>query len=327
MKFGPVPTLEAEGAILAHTMRFAHCMLAKGHRLAATDIEDLAGAGIGEVVVARLASGDVAEDVAVSRAAANLVGPNIGAADPAAGRVNLHARVRGLLTFDPAMVEGLNWIDEAIALAILPPYSLVEPGQIVASIKVIPFAVRHDVVTEWERMAAQVSVAPFVAKPAGLIQTLLPRISHALLEKTREVTASRLAALGSTLAGETRVGHKTGEVAGAIRARLAAGDGLVLICGASAITDRNDIIPSAIAAAGGEVDHFGMPVDPGNLLLLGHVGTVPVLGLPGCARSPSFNGVDHVLRRLLAGQPVGRREIVSLGVGGLLAGAANRPAP
>jgi molybdenum cofactor cytidylyltransferase len=53
--------------------------------------------------------------------------------------------------------------------------------------------------------------------------------------------------------------------------------------------------------AGGEILHFGMPVDPGNLICLGGSATVPALVLPGCARSPKLNGIDFVLTRLFAG--------------------------
>jgi molybdenum cofactor cytidylyltransferase len=94
---------------------------------------------------------------------------------------------------------------------------------------------------------------------------------------------------------------------------------MLLIHGASAIVDRRDVIPAAIETAGGTIDHFGMPVDPGNLLLLGHVKGKPVLGLPGCARSPKVNGFDWVLERLVAGLPMGPKEIMSMGAGGLLA--------
>src|SRR6202043_2447208 len=112
-----------------------------------------------------------------------------------------------------------------------------------------------------------------------------------------------------------------------IRDALGHGIDILLIHGASAILDRRDVIPAAVIAAGGRVDHFGMPVDPGNLLLLGHVGTIPVLGLPGCARSPKVNGFDWVLERLVAGVPVGPREIMSMGAGGLLAEIPSRPLP
>jgi molybdenum cofactor cytidylyltransferase len=113
----------------------------------------------------------------------------------------------------------------------------------------------------------------------------------------------------------------------AIRELLDTGAELVLVFGASAIADRRDVIPSAIENAGGRIEHFGMPVDPGNLMLIGDVGGAPVLGAPGCARSPKENGFDWVLARLLAKLPVRREEIAGMGVGGLLMEIVTRPQP
>ncbi len=102
---------------------------------------------------------------------------------------------------------------------------------------------------------------------------------------------------------------------------------LVVIFGASAIADRRDVIPSAIEKVGGEIEHFGMPVDPGNLMLVGHAHGRLVLGAPGCARSPKDNGFDWVLMRMLAGIPVTREDITGMGVGGLLMEIVTRPQP
>jgi molybdenum cofactor cytidylyltransferase len=102
---------------------------------------------------------------------------------------------------------------------------------------------------------------------------------------------------------------------------------MAIVFGASAIADRRDVIPAALEAIGGRVEHFGMPVDPGNLLMIGSVGATPVLGAPGCARSPKENGFDWVLMRLLAGLPVQREDITGLGVGGLLMEIVTRPQP
>ena len=97
--------------------------------------------------------------------------------------------------------------------------------------------------------------------------------------------------------------------------------------GASAVVDRRDVGPSGIVRAGGEILHFGMPVDPGNLICLGRIGARPALVLPGCARSPKLNGIDFVLTRLFAGLPVGPSEIMNMGVGGLLKEIDTRPLP
>ncbi|HEY1299874.1 MAG TPA: NTP transferase domain-containing protein, partial [Stellaceae bacterium] len=170
-------------------------------------------------------------------------------------------------------------------------------------------------------------VAPFRALSVGLVQTRLPGLKETILDKTREVTLARLAALGCTLAFEERCAHRADELAAVLGTPTARGVDLLLVHGASAILDRRDVIPAAIVAAGGTIDHFGMPVDPGNLLLLGHVGKRVVLGLPGCARSPKVNGFDWVLERIVAGLPVGAHDIMRMGAGGLLAEIPSRPLP
>jgi molybdenum cofactor cytidylyltransferase len=208
---------------------------------------------------------------------------------------------------------------------------MVTPRQMVATVKIIPFAASAASLEAWRREPAPLGIVPFRTRRVGLIQTRLPGIKQSTLDKTVEVTRARLEALGSSLIGESRVAHRSDAVAEAIAALVApSGDRaveLVLIAGASAIVDRRDVIPAAIMAAGGTVRHFGMPVDPGNLLLLAALGPIPVLGLPGCARSPKLNGVDWVLQRLLADQEIGPAELAGLGVGGLLAEIASRPLP
>jgi molybdenum cofactor cytidylyltransferase len=166
-----------------------------------------------------------------------------------------------------------------------------------------------------------------VPRRVALIQTRLPGFKESILDKTSEVTGQRLAALGCPLVSEERCAHASADLAPRIAAAIEAGAEMVLVHGASAIVDRRDVIPQAVVAAGGRIDHFGMPVDPGNLLLLGHVGEIAVLGLPGCARSPKVNGFDWVLERLVAGVPVGKREIMQMGAGGLLAEIPSRPLP
>jgi molybdenum cofactor cytidylyltransferase len=170
-------------------------------------------------------------------------------------------------------------------------------------------------------------VAPFRPLAARLIQTVNAGLKPSVMAKTSQVTADRMARLGGSLTGETRCPHEIGRLTAEMKTALDASCDLLLVIGASAIVDRRDVIPAGIVAAGGTVDYFGMPVDPGNLMLVGRVGAVPVLGLPGCARSPKLNGFDWVLQRLIADLPVGPAEIAGLGVGGLLAEIPSRPLP
>ena len=159
--------------------------------------------------------------------------------------------------------------------------------------------------------------------------TSLPGTKPKVLDSTREVLATRLGQVGATLVAERRCAHDETAIAAAIGEVLATGADLVVVSGASAVVDRRDVVPAGIEAAGGVIEHFGMPVDPGNLLLLGAMGDggVPVIGMPGCARSPKLNGFDWVLERLAAELPVSRRDIMGMGAGGLLKEIVSRPQP
>jgi molybdenum cofactor cytidylyltransferase len=331
MRFGEIPVDDAVGAVLAHSLKLPERVLKKGRVLSAEDVAALRAGGHSAVVAARLEAGEVDENRAALALAEKLAGPGLRLGAAVTGRVNYVAQALGLAVIDRARVDRFNLIDESITLATLEPYAVVQPKQLVATVKVIPFAVRREVLAA--ALAAVrtggplLALAPFSPKRVTLIQTHLPGLKASILEKTVATTRQRLAALGSTLADEQRCAHRAGDLAPLIAAAVRGGAELVLVAGASAIVDRRDVIPAAIAAAGGTVDRFGMPVDPGNLLLLGRLGEVPVLGLPGCARSPAENGFDWVLERLLAGLPVGTDEIRRMGVGGLLGDLPARPLP
>jgi molybdenum cofactor cytidylyltransferase len=172
-----------------------------------------------------------------------------------------------------------------------------------------------------------VRVAPYRIRKVGVISTVLPGLADKVIEKTLRVTQERLAPTGAKIIAEQRVAHESAPLARALSAVLDAGAELAIVFGASAIADRRDVIPAAVEAVGGAIEHFGMPVDPGNLLLVASVRGHPVLGAPGCARSPRENGFDWVLERLLCGLPVTRHDITAMGVGGLLMEIVTRPQP
>ena len=331
MFFGRVPVAEAAGTILVHSQKLGRRTFKKGRLLSAEDAAALDEAGIDEVAVVRLDAGDMPEDEAARLIAEAAAGAHVEAQAPFTGRANLYAASAGVAVIDRERVDALNLIDEAVTVATLPPFSLVTERQMLATVKIIPFAAPRAAVAAVARIAAEggplVDVAPLRACRAGLVMTRLAQTRDSVLDKTAQVVGARLHALGSTLAFESRCAHDGAAIAEAIAAALAEGCDPVLVFGASAITDRRDVIPAGIERAGGEVIHYGMPVDPGNLLLLGRKGEVAVIGLPGCARSPKLNGFDWVLQRLLAGMEVTARDIQLMGAGGLLMEIPTRPQP
>ena len=330
MKFGETPLDEALGAILAHSVKIGARALKKGKPLTPEDIAALRAAGKMSVIAARLEPGDVVENAAADRVAAALAGPGVAATPAFTGRANFYAETGGLCLVDRDAVDRFNLIDESITIATIEPASVVEPKQMVATVKIIPFAVRADAL---DACVAAISgralfqVVPFRPHRTALIQTTLAGLKDSVLDKTIETTRERLATLGSSLDWERRCPHDSAALARVIAETVKAGAELILIAGASAILDRRDVIPAAVSVLGGAIEHFGMPVDPGNLLLMARLGSVPVLGLPGCARSPKVNGFDWVLRRVLAGLAVGPDAIRRMGVGGLLSEIPSRPSP
>ncbi|SHL28268.1 molybdopterin molybdochelatase /molybdenum cofactor cytidylyltransferase [Roseibium suaedae] len=326
MEFGPVPTADAEGCILAHATRAGTAVFKKGRRLSKEDIAQLQKGGIENLTVGRLSSGDIGEDAAAELIAEAARGGNLETDAPFTGRVNLYASASGVFTVDRHAVDAMNRIDPGITIATLAAYEQVEAGRMVATAKIIPFAVGgKQAQTAAEAIRNALDVAPFRPRMVGLVATCLPHLKPSTMDKTRRVLSARLGPSGSTLIAEERVAHTETAVSKALTRLHQLGADFFILFGASAVVDEDDVLPAGIRLAGGTVEHFGMPVDPGNLLLTGSFQGHPVIGAPGCARSPKENGFDWVLSRLLADIPVTRQDITGMGVGGLLMEISSRP--
>jgi molybdenum cofactor cytidylyltransferase len=329
MKFGGVAPKDALGATAVHTIRQGTLVLKKGTLIGPAEVAALDGAGIKEIVVAQLEPGDVSEDVAAAEIAEKVAGQGVHVDRAFTGRANLFAETAGVLVVDKDAIDHLNRVDEAITFATLTAYKPVVAGEMIATVKIIPFAVgtaaRDAALAGITKPLLR--VAPYRIRKVGIVSTVLPGLSPKVIEKTLKVTAERLAPAGARIVAERRVPHERVALARALDEVLKAGVELAIVFGASAIADRRDVIPAALESIGGRIGHFGMPVDPGNLLMIGDSAGRPVLGAPGCARSPKENGFDWVLMRLLAGLAVPREDITGLGVGGLLMEIVTRPQP
>jgi molybdenum cofactor cytidylyltransferase len=317
MRFGPVPLDAAEGAILAHSVALPTGRLRKGCRLGPEEIATLRGIGLSEVIVARLDPQDVHEDAAALAVAEALVAGQAAGLDlrpVGTGRVNIHAAVTGLAGVDADSVDALNSVDPMITLATVPRWQRLTAGEMVATVKVIAYGVAGASVMAASGAArGALRLHPARLRRAALIQTVTPEDDG---ESGHRAIEARLRALGVGMQPKRLVPHRQADLAAALVATTEAD--LILILTASATSDPDDVAPAALRRAGGTVERFGMPVDPGNLLFLGQLGAVPVIGLPGCARSPALNGADWVMERVICGVPVTGADIAAMGVGGLL---------
>ena len=328
MKFGTFALSDADGAILAHSTPVTGGALKKGRRLSTTDIAALAAAGHASVMAAKLEPGDIGEDFAAQSLATALAGDGARVAEPFTGRCNLYARAAGLVRFNAEALASVN-ADPRLTVATLRADERVAAGDMIATIKVIPFAVPEAALSAAIDVArrSRLSIAAFKSRRVGLVLTTLPSTKASVLAKRIKVIADRVTSLGSTVAVQVQVPHATDAVATALRDLAAQGCDPLLVFAASAIVDEADVIPAGLVTAGGRIERLGMPVDPGNLLLMGTLGCVPVIGIPSCANSPKQNGFDWVLERVLAGLEVTSADIGRLGVGGLLKEIPTRPQP
>lgn len=333
MKYGTFSLAEAEGLILAHAIRLQDRRIGKGTRLSRSDLDEIKAYGLNAVTGLRLQDGDIGEDQAARRIAEAIGNDHLRLSEASTGRVNIYAGANGLFIADKAVIDRLNRVDPAITFACLADHAPVRAGDMVATVKIIPLAVPAKCVTRAIEILAEytaISIRPFVPRSVTLLATQLPSLKTSIMDKTARILEQRLAISGSRLTKEVRVPHDGRALSEALR-RLDLEDidepAMIIIFGASAVADAEDVIPAAIRSAGGIVDHIGMPVDPGNLLVLGHMGDIPVIGAPGCARSPRENGFDWILDRIMAGETPSAEDITGLGVGGLLMEIPSRPRP
>jgi len=314
------------GCVLTHSIKLPDKVFKKGLILSQELVAELTDYHLETITVLAPSTTDCHEDVAAEQITERLKLLDLIPKKGIGGRINLIARSAGLFCFDEDKVHALNRVSESITIATLPDKTPVKTGQLVATLKVIPFFVAKADLSRALSVAERVSFdlrSWTTSLQVTLIQTTLPSLPEKVYEKGLKIQADRLANYGLSLTQSYRVEHEVSRLAQMI-ADLSGCNDLILILGASAICDRADILPAAIGNSGGIIEHFGMPVDPGNLLLLGCLRQTKIIGLPGCARSPALNGVDLILDRLFAGLPIDPTDIQAMGVGGLLKDSPGR---
>jgi molybdenum cofactor cytidylyltransferase len=318
-----LPVDTAIGHILRHNIADSHGRkaLAKGRRLQAADVLILKELGLEQVRIAILEASDVHEDAAAQRLAAAVAGAGLQASDASHSRVNLLAEHDSIVEVHSETLLAINSI-EGLTVATRAAHGLVRAGQRVATIKIIPFAVPEADLLQAEDYAKAVGsvvwLRPLQIARVGVLLVgsvaAQPRIERGVLS----AISDRVEALGSLVVAVQFVPADETAIAQGISTLAQQELDLLITAGETSIMDRDDVIPVGIRQAGGRIEHYGAPVEPGNLLLLAYRAELPILGAPGCVRSRDVNIVDLLLPRLLAGETIRSRDVIALGHGGLL---------
>ena len=218
MRFGPVDLDHSVGGIVAHAVKLDGLVLKKGQVVEPRHVEALKAAGVASIVVAKLDDGDVLEDEAAGHLAHAIAGANVRVEKPFTGRSNLFAETAGVLLVDAQAIDHINAIDERVTIATLPAYRAVVEGEMVGTVKIIPFAAPGSVLEPAMRAAegARVRIAPFRPLSVGVISTILPGLKPSVIDKTLRVMSERLKPAGARIWAETRVPHSADALSAAI---------------------------------------------------------------------------------------------------------------
>lgn len=321
MKFEERKIADAEGWSLAHSLITGQQKWPKATLLTPEICVKITEQGINKVQVFKLENDDITEDAAAHLAANTVAGSGVNVVIEGRGRANLIANHDGIFIPGNA-IDVINQLDDAFSAASLPAYHVVSKGQLIATIKLIPYGIERRKIAALDVKNHKASVVAFSALHTTLISTG-PKIT----DKSLDALKARIERLGGTVSALMNTSHDIETVADLLKRCQNTETDIIMLLGASAISDKRDVIPAALTQVGGSITKLGLPTDPGNLLMLGTLGDKHVIGLPGCARSPALNGFDWVLERLFAGVGFDHHSLTMMGTGGLLKEMSGRRVP
>ena len=320
MYFGQVKVTECVNGILAHTVTLDGKKFLKGRIISKEDQKYFIQNNLEYLICAKLTKNDIHEDNAANILAKMFNNNTLALEKAFTGRANILANESGLLVINEDKIRRFNKISNSITIATLQNNCIVSKGEMIATIKIIPFSIMVKSIKTIEKINFKKSlyVQTYKEKKCALLLTHFNKENIKLNDISHKRIKERLVPLNCSIEIIETCEHNSDEITKNIKKFEKKDIDLILILGSSAIVDIKDKIPEAIINSGGKIIRFGMPVDPGNLLLLGEIKNTPVVGLPGCARSPTLNGFDWVLERLLSGNAISNNDISDMGVGGLL---------
>ncbi|MBH5320036.1 molybdopterin-binding protein [Paenibacillus sp. GSMTC-2017] len=327
-----VSVYDAVGLRLAHDLtriipgQFKGRLFTRGHLISEADIPSLLDIGKEHIFIMELGDDDLHEDDAAIRMAKALASNELNLTAPHEGKVSLKSPILGLAQIDQGIVEAINELGE-IALATVKQNTVVQIGSPLAATRAIPLVVPKKKVEEVERLAQDyreqhngetpISVKPFRKLKAGLLTTGGEVFNGRIQDKFGPAVIEKLRALGSEVAEQRFAPDDRQTIVKEIHYLLAQGYDMILITGGMSV-DPDDRTPGAIKAAGATIVSYGTPMLPGSMLLMGYIGEIPIMGLPGCVMHDPYTSFDVLLPRILAGDIIVRKDIVELGYGGLL---------
>ncbi|MGN6717791.1 MAG: molybdopterin-binding protein [Candidatus Binatia bacterium] len=319
-----IPVEQAIGLPLAHDIteivpgKHKGPAFRRGHIVRQEDISKLLDVGKRNLYVMELERDELHEEEAARRLAKAAAGENLQLTDPSEGRINLVAKISGLLKVDSDLLFRFNSLGD-LMLATLPGDRYVKERTVVAGTRTIPVIVKEELVRRAEALCREKAIVTVLAMPAKrvhLVVTGSEVFTGRIKDGFGPVVTKKVTELGSALESVKLAPDDPDVIAGDIKAAKQAGADVILVSGGMSV-DPDDKTPEGIRRSGAVVETHGFPVLPGSMFLMAYLGDTPVMGLSGCVLHDPFTAFDALLPRLLAGEKITRAEIMAMGHGGL----------
>ena len=311
---------DLSGRVLCHELRGedGRVAFAKGRILSANDSALALSLPWAELHLAVLETGDVHEDEAGARVARATAGDGVEVRTASGGHWSLAATRRGLLAVETAALDRVNTLDGPCVYTLLDG-QVVERGEVVARAKVLPFAVREQVLADVDAIAGPleglVRVHAFAPHRIGAV--VHESLGDRAVARFRDAVSEKVTWFGSSLCALETTPPDADAIAVALTRVRDSGSEVVLIAGTKAM-DALDPTFAALERTGARMVRHGVPAHPGSLLWLADWNGVSVVGMPTCGLFAQATVFDLVIARLLTGARPGALELARLGHGGFL---------
>lgn len=315
---------DAVGMVLCHDLtrivpgEFKGCAFQKGHIIQQEDIEALLDMGKRHVYVWDPGEGYLHEDEAAFRMVKAAIGKGIEYGRPKEGKINLTAAYRGIVKINLEALYEVNSAAE-VCFATIHGNKLAEKGKILAGTRVIPLAVKEEIIENFERVCKSrgpvIEVLPLKSAKIGIVTTGSEIKSGRIEDKFGPVLKKKAEELESEIIGQVFAGDETAEIMRSIMQFIDQGADLVEVTGGMSV-DPDDRTPLAIRSCADEVITYGTPVLPGAMFMLAYARGIPVVGLPGCIMYSRRTVYDLMVPRLLAGEKLTKEDFIKLAHGG-----------
>ena len=319
-----IPVEEAVGLPLAHDIteivpgKHKGPAFRRGHLIRQEDVAKLLDVGKANIYVMELENDELHEEDAALRLAKAAAGDNLELTDPSEGRINLVAKIPGLLKVDADLLCRMNSLGD-LMLATLPTNWYVKKGTVVAGTRTIPVVVKEELIRRAEALCKEkpiVTLLPMPSKRVHLVVTGSEVFTGRIKDGFEPVVSRKVEEMGSSVESVKIAPDDPDVIAGHIKDAKRAGADVILVSGGMSV-DPDDKTQEGISRSGAKVETHGFPVLPGSMFLMAYIDQTPVMGLSGCVLHDPFTAFDALLPRLLAGEKITRADIMAMGHGGL----------